>query len=104
MRARSPSISRYLPLSPSISAVSRLYLRCISPVSPLHLPRCEHKDIKRIANWIEGHLLGTFVKTATLTLTLALALALTLALTLTRTLTLAPSLTLALNPTLTLTR
>ena len=29
----------------------------------LTLTRCEHKDIKRIANWIEGHLLGTFVKT-----------------------------------------
>ena len=27
------------------------------------LTRCEHKDITRIANWIEGHLLGTFVKT-----------------------------------------
>ena len=29
----------------------------------LTLTRCEHKDITRIANWIEGHLLGTFVKT-----------------------------------------
>ena len=98
----SPSISLHLPPSPSISLhlpalpdhtrlvraqrrtstcnspASPQYLPYISPVSPLYLPRCEHKDIKRIANWIEGHLLGTFVKTVTLTLTLALALALAL--------------------------
>ena len=40
-------------------------------LSLIMLDWCEHKDIKRIANWIEGHLLGTFVKTVTLTLTLA---------------------------------
>jgi len=32
-------------------------------LSLIMLDWCEHKDITRIANWIEGHLLGTFVKT-----------------------------------------